>query len=179
MKQVAYCLFETPLGWCGIAWSERDDSGTPPAVTFLQLPEATRERTEARIARHSGADQASAPPPPIAQVIDRVCQHLQGDIQDFRDITLDLDGAAPFARQVYQAARQIPTGQTTTYGELAKTLGRPRAARAVGQALGSNPIALLIPCHRVLAAGGKPGGFSAHGGRATKARMLACEGVTF
>jgi methylated-DNA-[protein]-cysteine S-methyltransferase len=179
MKQGAYCLFETPLGSCAIAWSEGGNPSTPPAVTFFQLPEATSKRTESRIARNAGARAASAPPPRIAEVIQKVCQHLRGDVQDFRDVAIDLDGAGLFARQVYEAARLIPAGQTTTYGELARAVSRPAAARAVGQALGQNPIALIIPCHRVLAAGGKPGGFSAHGGRATKARLLAVEGVTF
>jgi methylated-DNA-[protein]-cysteine S-methyltransferase len=135
--------------------------------------------TKSRIARNSGGRMSSAPPPRIVEVIEKVRKHLQGGLQDFRDITIDLDGAGPFARQVYEAARRIPAGQTRTYGELAKALDRPAAARAVGQALARNPIGLIIPCHRVLAAGGKPGGFSAHGGRATKARMLAIEGVTF
>jgi len=179
MKHIAYCLFETPLGSCGIAWSQSVSSRTSPAVTLLQLPEATREMTESRIARNAGARKSSAPPPQIVKVIERVRKHLHGNLQEFRDITLDLDGADPFARLVYQAARQIPTGQTRTYGELAKAVDRPAAARAVGQALARNPIGLIIPCHRVLAAGGKPGGFSAHGGRSTKARMLAVEGVTF
>jgi methylated-DNA-[protein]-cysteine S-methyltransferase len=147
-------------------------------VTLLQLPEATAERTEARIARNPGARKASAPPPHISEVIEKLCKHLEGDIQDLRDIPVDLDGAGPFARQVYEAARRIPPGQTTTYGELAKAVGRPGAARAVGHALARNPIALIIPCHRVLAAGSKPGGFSAHGGLATKARMLAIEGLS-
>jgi O-6-methylguanine DNA methyltransferase len=176
MKPVAYCLFETPLGPCAIAWSEGENSA---AVTFLQLPEATTKRTEVRIARNAGAPAASAPPPRIAEVIRKVSQHLQGDVQDFRDVAVDLDGAGSFARQVYEAARLIPAGQTTTYGELARALSRPAAARAVGQALGKNPVALIIPCHRVLAAGGRPGGFSAHGGLATKARLLEIEGVTF
>ena len=178
MKQLAYCLFNTPLGPCGIAWRECGNACTPPAVTLLQLPEATTEMTESRIVRNSGASKSSVPPPQIAEVIKKVCKHLQGEVQDFRDIAVDLDDAGPFARQVYEAARKISTGQTRTYGELARTLGRPCAARAVGQALGRNPIGLIIPCHRVLAAGGKPGGFSAHGGPATKARMLAIEGVT-
>jgi methylated-DNA-[protein]-cysteine S-methyltransferase len=177
VKQVAYCLFETPLGPCGIAWSGGEPPGDPPAVTLLQLPEATAARTEARIARNAGAHQASDPPPRIAEVIERLRKHLEGDVQDLRDIPVDLDGAAPFARRVYEAAREIPPGRTVTYGELARAAGRPGAARAVGQALGKNPVALIIPCHRVLAAGGKPGGFSAHGGRATKAKMLAVEGI--
>ncbi len=129
--------------------------------------------------RICGARPASTPPPRIAGVIERVCAHLEGDAQDFRDVGVDLAGVAPFARQVYEAVRQIPAGQTTTYGGLARVLGRPRAARAVGQALAGNPVALIIPCHRVLAAGGKPGGFTAYGGRATKARLLALEGTSF
>ncbi len=104
-------------------------------------------------------------------------KHLQGEIQDFRDIAIHLDAADRFARQVYEAAREIPAGETRTYGELAKALGQPGDARDVGQALARNPIALIIPCHRVVAAGGKPGGFSAHGGRTTKARMLGIEGA--
>jgi len=171
MKQAAYCVFETPLGWCGIAWSERADSSVPPAVTCLQLPEAMAKITETRMARTSGARKASAPPPRIAEVIEKIRKHLQGEIQDFRDIAIDLDGADRFARQVYEAAREIPPGETRTYGELAKALGQPAAARDVGQALARNPIALIIPCHRVVAAGGKPGGFSAHGG-------LGIEGAT-
>ncbi len=176
MKPAAYCLFETPLGCCGIAWRE---AARGAVVSFFQLPEATPERTEARLARACDACEASEPPPAVAEVIARVRRHLAGEVQDFRDVAVDLDGAGPFARQVYQAARQIPPGQTRSYGELARALGRPRAARAVGQALGKNPIALLIPCHRILGAGGQPGGFSAHGGCATKARMLAVEGITF
>jgi methylated-DNA-[protein]-cysteine S-methyltransferase len=179
MNQFAYCVFATPLGSCGIAWSEPGDSAAGPVVTLFQLPEATAHKTELRIARNCGACQASTPSPGIAKIIERVRQHMEGDVQDFRDVMLDLDGTATFARRVYEAARQIPPGQTTTYGALAQALGRPTAARAVGQALGKNPIALLIPCHRIVAAGGKPGGFSAHGGLSTKARLLAVEGVGF
>jgi methylated-DNA-[protein]-cysteine S-methyltransferase len=179
MKRIAYCLFETALGSCAIARREGDDPRTAPAVTLLQLPEATAKLTESRIARRSGARQPSAPPSQIAAVITKVCRHLQGEVQDFRDIAVDLEGTGPFDRQVYEAARKIPIGQTRTYGELARVLGRPRAARAVGQALGRNPVALIIPCHRILGAGGKPGGFSAFGGLATKASMLAIEGAAF
>ena len=180
MSHAGYCLFDTPLGQCGIAWRDNGPSdGGPsvvrPAVTLLQLPEVTTERTESRMARASGAP--SAPPPPIAEIIERLRKHLEGEAQDLRDIVVDLTGADDFARQVYEAAREIPAGQTRTYGEIARALGQPREAQAVGQALGKNPIALIIPCHRVVAAGGKPGGFSAHGGRATKARILAVEGA--
>jgi O-6-methylguanine DNA methyltransferase len=177
MKHVAYRLFETPLGWCGIAWSECQNTSTPHAVTLLQLPEATTKLTESRIAQISGAPQSDAPPPQIAEVIRRVCKHLQGELQDFRDIPVDMEGVGPFAREIYEAAREIPAGETISYVGLAKALGRPTSARAIGQALGRNPIPLIIPCHRVLAADGKVGGFSSHGGRVTKARLLAIEGV--
>lgn len=165
-KIAYYCLFETPLGPCGIAWHEGESSRTPPRVTFLHFPDATAKMTESGIARKSGARTSSAPPPQIAEIMERVCRHLQADVQDFRDIAVDVDGAGRFARQVYEAAREIPAGETSTYGELAHALSRPTAARAVGQALARNPIGLIIPCHRVLAAGGGLGGFSAQIGRA-------------
>lgn len=177
MAQSAYCLFETTLGACGIAWKTGGTSRSRPAVTFLRLPEATRSLTGARIAASSGGREARVPPPSIAGIIRKVQKHLHGDVQDFRDIVVDLTVAGPFARQVYEAARTIPAGRTTTYGELAKAIHRPAAARAVGQALGRNPIPLIIPCHRVLARGGKPGGFSAHGGVETKAKLLEIEGA--
>ena len=176
MGKAAYCLFETSLGPCGIAWKEQETSRIPPAVTFFQLPEATRSITDARIAGRSGGRKARVPPPRIAGIIKKVRKHFQGDVQDFQDIVVDLDGAGPFARQVYEAVRKIPAGRTMTYGEIAAGMNRPTAARAVGQALGRNPIPLIIPCHRVLASGNKPGGFSAHGGVKTKAKMLEIEG---
>jgi O-6-methylguanine DNA methyltransferase len=179
MTQNNYCLFETALGWCGIAWSQSGDSDAPPAVTLFQLPEATPTITEARLARHHEARPTSEPPAPIAEVIERVRRHLAGEVEDFRDVPVALNGSGPFERLIYDAARNIPAGKTMTYGEIAKATGQPGAAQAVGQALGRNPIPLIIPCHRVLAAGGKPGGFSAPGGLATKAKLLAGEGVTF
>jgi methylated-DNA-[protein]-cysteine S-methyltransferase len=177
MEQAAYCLFETRLGACGIAWKTRGDSRIPPVVTFFQLPEATRSLTESRIAGRSGGREARVPPSHIAGIIRRVQKHLHGEVQDFLDIAVDLDRTGPFARQVYEAVRKIPPGRTRSYGELAAGMNRPAAARAVGQALGRNSIPLLIPCHRVLARGGKPGGFSAHGGVETKAKLLEIEGA--
>ncbi len=177
MKQAAYCLFETPLGACGIAWKEQETSRIPPVVTFFQLPEATRSLTDTRIAGSSGGRKTRVPPPRIAGIIKRVQKHLHGDVQDFLDIVVDLDGAGPFARQVYETVRKTPAGRTMTYGEIAKAMNRPAAARAVGQALGRNRVPLIIPCHRVLAACGKAGGFSAHGGLETKAKMLEIEGA--
>jgi methylated-DNA-[protein]-cysteine S-methyltransferase len=177
MEQSAYCLFETPLGACGIAWKEGKGSRTPPVVTFFQLPEATRNLTDARIAGKSGGRKARVPPPHIAGIVKRVQKHLHGDAQDFLDIVVDLDRMGPFARQVYETARKIPPGRTMSYGELATGMNRPTAARAVGQALGRNSIPLIIPCHRVLARSGNPGGFSAHGGVETKTKLLELEGA--
>jgi methylated-DNA-[protein]-cysteine S-methyltransferase len=177
MELAEYCLFETPLGACGIAWKAKGASRIPPVVTFFQLPEATRSLTDARIAGKSGGRKARVPPPHIAGIIKRVQKHLRGEVQDFRDIVVDLDPSGPFARRVYETVRKIPPGRTTSYGELATDMNRPTAARAVGQALGRNSIPLLIPCHRVLARSRKPGGFSAHGGVETKAKLLEIEGA--
>jgi len=177
MKPASYCLFPTPLGLCGIAWSESNGIDAPFAIVSFQLPESTADVAEARIAQSADADTASEAPPSIAEIIERVRKHLTGELQDFRDIPVDLSGAAPFVRRVCEAVREIPAGRTTTYADLATALGHSSLARAVGQALGMNPIPLIIPCHRVVAAHGKPGGFSAHGGRATKAKLLAIEGA--
>ena len=176
LVNVEYEIFETSLGPCGIAWTYGSGPAPSPAVVGFQLPEATTELTEARIAQRSGGRKSNDAPTWTTQIIRRVCRHLEGNLQDFRDVEIDLEMAGSFARKVYQAAREIPPGQTRTYGELARLLNKPNAARAVGQALGNNPIALIVPCHRVVAAGGKPGGFTAHGGWATKQRMLAIEG---
>jgi O-6-methylguanine DNA methyltransferase len=173
--RAGYCLFETALGLCGIAWRETGTSAAPLAVTFFQLPEATAQVAESRMARKSGALKSDAPPAAISRIIERVRKHLRGDAQDFRDVPLDLQGTGAFARLVYGAAQNIPAGETTTYGAIAHAVGERGAARAVGRALGANPIPLIVPCHRVLAAGGKSGGFSAHGGRDTKARLLEIE----
>ena len=177
MKKAAYCLFETPLGTCGIAWRETPDSRLQAVVTAVQLPEATPQATDSRIARKSGLSQHGAPPQQIAELIEKIRKHLQGNLQDFRGVALDLEDVEPFFRQVYEATREIPTGQTRTYGEIAKAVGQPSAAQQVGQAMARNPVPIIVPCHRVSAAGGKLGGFSAPGGPATKAKLLAIEGA--
>jgi methylated-DNA-[protein]-cysteine S-methyltransferase len=178
MEQASFCLFETPLGPCGIAWQEAATPGLGPVVIFFQLPEATRDLTEKRISARSGGRKARLVPDGIAGIIKRIQKHLLGDLQDFQDIVVDLNHAPHFAKQVYEGARKIPPGQTMTYGALAREINRPEASRAVGQALGQNLIPLIIPCHRILASGKKSGGFSAYGGVTTKARLMAIEGVT-
>lgn len=169
-----YTVFKTAIGACAVAWRESAGSDRP-AVLWFQLPEAAAELTESRVTEKSGARESLNPPLEISALVERVRQHLSGDLQDFRDVAVDLSAAAPFARQVLEATREILPGETATYGELARAVGRPDAARAVGRIMGSNPIPLIIPCHRVVAAGGKSGGFSAPGGRMTKAELLAIE----
>ncbi|HLB07163.1 MAG TPA: methylated-DNA--[protein]-cysteine S-methyltransferase [Alphaproteobacteria bacterium] len=163
-------MFDTGLGTVGVAWSER-------GLTRLQLPESTRVATERRLRGRSTDAGAGEPPLRIGQAMAAVERYLAGKRVDFSKVDLDLAGVGDFHRQIYEAARGVGWGETVTYGELARRVGSPGAARAVGQAMGRNPIPLIIPCHRVLASGRKIGGFSAFGGAVTKTRLLALEGV--
>ncbi len=165
------CLFDTAIGRCGIAWLA---DGTIDAV---QLPETTDARTLARMRRWCGPAAEVAPPAAISKVIGRVQRLLEGERDAMLDVPLDYEGVAPFQQRVYELTRAIPPGQVRTYGDLARELGEPGAARAVGQALGANPFAPIVPCHRILAAHGASGGFSAEGGARTKLRMLEIEGA--
>jgi methylated-DNA-[protein]-cysteine S-methyltransferase len=164
----AIAVFETAVGPCGIAWS---DAG----IRGVQLPEATEAATEARLVRQHPDGVMTVPPPEIQHAIDRITALLAGAADTLRDLDVDLDGVPEFDRRVYDVARNVGPGETTTYGEIATQLGSPRASREVGQALGHNPVPLIVPCHRVLAAGGKLGGFSAQGGVTTKLRLLSIE----
>jgi len=167
-----FTLFETALGPTGIAWN---DTG----IVAIQLPEATEAATRARLAAKapSGAREAAprSAPPWVREAIERVRTHLDGRSQDLADVRLDLAHVTPFSARVYEAARRVPPGRTVSYGELARAAGSPGAARAVGRAMATNPFPIVVPCHRVLASGGKAGGFSAYGGVTTKDRLLAIE----
>lgn len=173
----AFATFDTAIGLCGIAWNIPQQPGDVAVISGFQLPEATPARTIARIARRAEVAAPSEPPAEIVRVIERVRAHVRGETQDFRDVPVDLSELDDFPRAVLEALREIPAGKTGTYGELARQLNQPTAAQAVGKALGRNPIPLIIPCHRILAAGGKTGGFSAHGGWVTKSKLLAVEGA--
>jgi methylated-DNA-[protein]-cysteine S-methyltransferase len=117
------------------------------------------------------------PPVEVNAVDEAAKRYFAGEKVEYTNVPLDMHGQDEFFLQIYAAARRVAWGQTTTYGSLAKELGAgPEAARDVGQAMAKNPVPLIIPCHRVLAAGGKLGGFSAPGGSATKQRMLEMEG---
>ncbi len=167
---VNFTLFDTPIGRCAIAWG-------PRGVVGAQLPEATVRETRKRVlARFAGIREAP-PPPEIEGARDGIVAILQGKACDLSSIVLDMERVPPFHRRVYAIARGIPRGETLTYGDVAIRMGVPGAARAVGQALGRNPFAIIVPCHRVVAAGGRLGGFSANGGTLTKLRLLSLEGV--
>lgn len=170
MPDFGFKLFDTPIGRCGIAWG-------PRGIVALQLPEATPEATRARLLRGCPEAVEGAPPETVREAIGAIAALLRGEPCDLGSIDLDMSGVPEFHRRVYAVARAIPPGATLTYGDVASQLGEPGAARAVGQALGRNPFAIIVPCHRVVAAGGRLGGFSANGGAATKRRILTIEGA--
>jgi len=170
MTASGFALFDTAIGRCGVAWGEGGVAG-------IQLPEAGERETRARMLQRFPVAGEVPPPPEVQRVIDRIVALLRGEVSDLSTVALDMDQVPAFHRRVYEAARAIPPGTTLSYGDVAARAGAPGAARAVGQALGRNPFPIVVPCHRVLAAGGKIGGFSAQGGIATKRRMLAIEGA--
>lgn len=166
-----FALFDTVIGRAGIAWSAL-------GVTRIALPEASEAATHQRLAAHAPGG-AAAPPPDIARAIALIVQHVAGQPAPLEDIALDMTGVPPFHQRVYEVARAIPCGRTMSYGALAVQVDVPGGARAIGRAMGANPFPIVVPCHRVLAANHGSGGFSAHGGVQTKAKLLAAEGVTF
>lgn len=167
-----YAVFETAAGACAIAWSG-------VSVTCFRLPSTTADATERSLLRRMPRATPAAPPMQIADVVTAVRQYFEGERIDFSLVALDLGTQDPFFARIYEALRKVEWGKTTTYGTLAKELGAgPEAARDVGQAMAKNPVPLIIPCHRVLAAGGKIGGFSAPGGSTAKTRLLELEGIS-
>lgn len=164
-----YCLFDTALGACGIAWRGE-------TVIATRLPDETREETARRLGARTGAG-AAPPPAAIRAAIDAITALLDGTPRDLSGIACDLGESDPFSAEVYARARAIPPGETVTYGDIALGMGDKRLAQRVGQALGRNPLPIIVPCHRVLGADGKLVGFSAHGGVAMKLRMLEIEGA--
>jgi methylated-DNA-[protein]-cysteine S-methyltransferase len=171
MKPDTYHVFETAAGFCAIAWNEA-------GIIRLQLPASCAAATERYLRRRLRGAEPGIPPLAVADAIAAVKRYFTGQQCDFSEVRLDLGKQDEFFTRVYAAARRIGWGKTTTYGTLARQLGAdPAAARDVGQAMARNPVPLIIPCHRVLAAGGKVGGFSAPGGSAAKIRMLELEGV--
>jgi methylated-DNA-[protein]-cysteine S-methyltransferase len=161
-------VFETPLGWSGIAWS---DAGIVAAQLWDRDAETVRRSMRKRVPE--AVEQT--PPDKVVQAADGVAALFAGEKRDLCEVQLDWSRVEDFQREVYEIARAIPPGETLTYGDIAKQLGDVSLSRAVGQALGRNPYAPIVPCHRILAAGGKTGGFSAPGGVDTKLKLLNIE----
>lgn len=170
MKDLNFTLFGTPIGDCGIVWSDR-------GVVGVQLAARSTRATRARVLRRFASARESPPPTQVQAVIDGMVALLAGKAQAFDHVMLDLEGVAQFNRRVYQIARGIPPGATLSYGALAERLGDRTLARDVARALSQNPVPIIVPCHRVVAADGKAGGFSAPGGVCTKLRLLSIEGA--
>jgi len=155
-----YAAIDTALGTMGIGWT---DAG----IARFALPPA-----DGAIARWAGDAWAGEPD---AVLVERIVAYGRGERIEFDDVPLDLGRQPPLHQAVYDDILRLRWGETTTYGDIARRLGDVTLARAVGQALGRNPIPLIVPCHRVLAANGRTGGFSAPGGASAKMRMLALE----
>ncbi|HEX8570098.1 MAG TPA: methylated-DNA--[protein]-cysteine S-methyltransferase [Caulobacteraceae bacterium] len=166
MSEPGFALFETSVGRCGVVWRgaklagvHLPGSGDAPASLRRRFPDAVE----------------AAPPPAVAAAIEAITALLEGEPRGLADLPLDTSAVPDFERRVYEVARTIPPGAVLTYGEVAARMGEPGAAQAVGRALGRNPFPIVVPCHRVVAADGKLGGFSAPGGRSTKLKLLAIE----
>src|SRR6201985_1145340 len=170
MSGYRFAIFDSAIGPCGIAWGDR-------GIHAVQLPMGSEEKTRNRIRQRYGDIPEGAHTAEVQAAFDDMGERLAGKPNDLRDIVLDLDDVPQFNRGVYDIARAIPPGKTLTYGDIATQLGGVERSRDAGQALGRKPCPIVVPCHRVLAAGGKPGGFSANGGVVTKLKMLAIEGA--
>lgn len=163
-----FTLFETAIGTGGVAWGEH-------GIVGIQLPEPDAPSVRARLKRRFAGATEAEPTAQVERAIDDMRALLNGQPVDLRHVELDMQRVPEFDRQVYAVARSVPPGETISYGEIASRLGDRLLAREVGQALAHNPFPIVVPCHRVLAAGGKLGGFSARGGVATKQRLLEIE----
>ena len=168
MSECAFTIFDTAIGRCALMWRNG-------LLVGAALPEASEAELRASLERRFPGIAEADPPRVVLAAARSVVRLLSGKAEDFSGCELDIGDLPPFDRSVLEQARQIPCGETRTYGEIASALGRPGAARAVGRALGRNPIPIIIPCHRVLAASGRSGGFSAPGGASTKLRLLEIE----
>jgi methylated-DNA-[protein]-cysteine S-methyltransferase len=170
MPDTNFAIFDTAIGPCGIVWNAR-------GLTGVQLPKKDEAATRARVQQRYPSAVEAAPSPLAQEAIEGITALLRGEPRDLNGIAIDNSRTPDFNAKVYAITRQVPPGQTITYGEIASRLGDKLLARDVGQALGENPCPLVMPCHRVLAANGKPGGFSAAGGVVTKLKLLSIEGA--
>lgn len=168
-------IFDTAIGPCGLGWNDR-------GIDCVQLPDvdetATAARMTEKVAGRPRFDLGTRRlPSDVRNAARRMQRHFDGKLDDLRDVPIDVSGATPFARKVYAALRRVGPGELVSYGELAKAAGSPGAARAIGRAMATNPVPMIVPCHRVVSSAHRLGGFSAPGGQRTKVRMLFIEGV--
>lgn len=169
-SEFGFALFETAIGCCGIVWSARGIAG-------VQLPEKSEQATRSRVLRRFPAAREIVPPADVQRAIADIGRLLRGEPAELEHVALDSERVPEFNRRVYEVVRTIRPGAALSYGEIAERLGDRNLAREVAQALARNPFPIIVPCHRVLAAGGKMGGFSAPGGVRTKLRLLSIEGA--
>jgi methylated-DNA-[protein]-cysteine S-methyltransferase len=166
------CSFPSAIGDMAIAW-ESDQ------IVSIFLPEESQaqllQKVRARL-RAPKLEWTECPPAFVGQMAASIRAHLRGEAQQFSLDRLAMKKGSPFFRKVYECSQRIPSGEVVTYRELAKEAGSPKAFRAVGQAMARNPFPIVVPCHRVVGTGKSPGGFSAHGGLTTKAKILKLEG---
>jgi methylated-DNA-[protein]-cysteine S-methyltransferase len=168
-REAFYTLFDTSIGFCGIAWNGR-------GIVGVQLPEEGASKTSNRLLNRFPGIVPASPPLDVQGIIADIVALLEGEARDLSAVPLDMEGVPELHRRVYEVALSIMPGKLMTYGEIASRLG-VNNARLIGQALGKNPFAIIVPCHRVVGSGGKLGGFSANGGGMTKRRLLAIEGA--
>ena len=170
MAGCAYTIFDTAVGRCGIAWGE---SG----IVGVQLPEVREIETRRRLFRLYPDARELRPPLSVETAIEGIAALLRGEAADLSGIALDLGGIPAFNARVYTFTRTIPRGQTRSYGEVATGIRASGAVRSVAQAIGRNPFVIIVPCHRVLEAGGYADAISPNGGSISKRRLLSIEGA--
>lgn len=164
-----YALFDTDFGVCAIGW-------TGVGVSHFRLPRTDGTADEALVQKAMGTNEPSPPPDPVKDAIGLLKRYFAGEPIDFLPLVLDLSGSGAFDRAILAAARKVGWGEISSYGTLARQVANVGASQAVGQAMAHNPIPIIVPCHRILAADGSLGGFSAPGGVTTKKRLLEMEG---
>jgi methylated-DNA-[protein]-cysteine S-methyltransferase len=170
MSGRGYAIFDTAIGRCGIAWGNC-------GIVGVQLPETREIETRRRVFRLHPEARELRPPPDVEIAIEGIVALLRGQASDLSDVTLDMSGIRPFNQRVYEFTRAIPRGETRTYGEVAASLGATGATHSVAQAISRNPFMIIVPCHRVLAAGNYADKISPNGGAISKRRLLSIEGA--
>jgi len=165
-----YTIFDTGIGRCGIAWSHA-------GIVGVQLPEAREIETRKRLFKLYPDAREQRPPGDVEIAIEGIVALLRGESCDLSEVPLDMNGILAFHARVYAFTRGIPRGETITYGEIAAKLRLSGAVHSVAQALARNPFVIIVPCHRVLEAGGYADKMSANGGVISKRRLLSIEGA--